>query len=258
MESDGASAGEVEYKPLPGGPSNSPQKADKEEEVSILENVYWKELGLLVFVWVAFLVLQITKEGTSTCSTTYWVLNLLQIPVSVGVSMYEAVSLYKGHRIIASKGTEGTNFTILQLVIYCLFGILAGVVGGLLGLGGGFIMGPLFLELGIPPQVSSATATFAMTFSSSMSVVEYYLLKRFPVSYAVYFVAVATFAAFIGQHIVRRLIIVFGRASLIIFILASTIFISAISLGGVGVANMIGKIHRHEYMGFENLCKYDG
>jgi hypothetical protein len=58
--------------------------------------------------------------------------------------MYEAVSLYKGHRIIASKGTEGTNFTVLQLVIYCLFGILAGVVGGLLGLGGGFIMGPLF------------------------------------------------------------------------------------------------------------------
>ncbi|KAH9614659.1 hypothetical protein KSS87_013114 [Heliosperma pusillum] len=32
-------------------------------------------------------------------------------------------------------------------------------------------------------QVSSATATFAMMFSSSMSVVEYYLLNRFPVSY---------------------------------------------------------------------------
>ena len=32
-------------------------------------------------------------------------------------------------------------------------------------------------------QVSSATATFAMTFSSSMSVVEYYLLKRFPIPY---------------------------------------------------------------------------
>lgn len=79
---------------------------------------------------------------------------VFQIPVSVGVSMYEAVSLYKGHRIIASKGAGGTNFTVLQLVIYCLFGVLAGVVGGLLGLGGGFIMGPLFLELGIPPQVS--------------------------------------------------------------------------------------------------------
>lgn len=135
-------------------------------------------------------------------------------------------------------------------------------------------------------QVSSATATFAMTFSASMSVVEYYLLKRFPVPYgnrsfrfvlsftqnlskgtypvpsltllnwflyalksipfslsdsrehylafwvaALFFVAVATVAAFIGQHAVRKLINILGRASLIIFILSFTIFVSAISLG---------------------------
>ncbi|KAI4380161.1 hypothetical protein MLD38_006382 [Melastoma candidum] len=247
-----ASSG-VDYKPLPSGPN----QAVKEPEGMILRNIYWKELGLLVFVWAAFLVLQIAKTHTSTCSISYWVVNLLQIPVSVGVSLYEAVSLYKGRRVIASKGDQGTNFKVIQLATYCFFGVMAGVVGGLLGLGGGFIMGPLFLELGIPPQVSSATATFAMIFSSSMSVVEYYLLKRFPIPYALYFVAVATVAALVGQHIVRRLIHVLGRASLIVFILALTIFVSAISLGGVGISNMIGKIQRDEYMGFENLCKYD-
>lgn len=259
-ESNGTGSEEVAYKPLPSGPSNGPGKETKEykePEVSIIENVYWKELGLLVFVWVSFLALQIAKNQTATCSTAYWVLNLLQIPVSVGVSLYEAISLYKGRRVIASNGDTGTNWKVHQLILYCCCGILAGIVGGLLGLGGGFILGPLFLELGIPPQVSSATATFAMTFSSSMSVVEYYLLKRFPVPYAVYFVIVATIAAFIGQHVVRRLITILGRASLIIFILAFTIFISAISLGGVGISNMIGKIERHEYMGFDNLCKYD-
>ncbi|BFG18596.1 hypothetical protein CerSpe_048700 [Prunus speciosa] len=256
LESTGA-GGNVEYKPLPSGPANDRQKETKELEVSVIENVCWKELGLLVFVWVAFLALQIAKNHTTTCSPAYWVVNLLQIPVSVGVSLYEAVSLYKGRRVIASKAEQGTVWRVHQLVIYCIFGVLAGIVGGLLGLGGGFIMGPLFLELGIPPQVSSATATFAMMFSSSMSVVEYYLLKRFPVPYALYFVAVATVAALVGQHIVRRLIILFGRASLIIFILAFTIFVSAISLGGVGISNMIWKIHQNEYMGFENLCKYD-
>ena len=51
------------------------------------------------------------------------------------------------------------------------------------------------------------------------------------VTTALYFVLVATIAAFVGQHIVRKLIILFGRASLIIFILASTIFVSAVSLG---------------------------
>ncbi|KAL7159376.1 hypothetical protein ABFS83_01G023200 [Erythranthe nasuta] len=258
-EANGDGKEEEAYKLLPGGPSNNAGKEIKDFEeptVGIIENVCWKECGLLFFVWFSFLALQILKMYTTTCSVTYWTVNLLQIPVSMGVSGYEALSLYKGWRKLGSKGDEGTNFKVHQLLVYGFFGILAGLVGGLLGLGGGFIMGPLFLELGIPPQVSSATATFAMMFSSSMSVVEYYLLKRFPVPYALYFVAVATVAAFIGQHFVRKLIIVLGRASIIIFILASTIFISAISLGGVGISNMIGKIERNEYMGFENLCKY--
>ena len=50
-------------------------------------------------------------------------------------------------------------------------------------------------------------------------------------SAAAYYTAVATIAAIIGQHVVRRLITIFGRASLIIFILAFMIFVSAISLG---------------------------
>ncbi|XP_015945726.1 sulfite exporter TauE/SafE family protein 3 [Arachis duranensis] len=255
QETNGSGA-EADYKPLPAGPNGGAAKKE-EHQVTIIENIYWKELGLLLFVWFSFLALQIIKEYyTTTCSTAYWVLNILQIPVSVGVTAYEASGLFSGRRVISSTGDEGKNFTVLQLFIYCVFGLLAGVVGGLLGLGGGFVMGPLFLELGVPPQVSSATATFAMIFSSSMSVIEYYLLKRFPVPYAAYLTLVATIAALVGQHIVRRLIILFGRASLIIFILAGTIFVSAISLGGVGISNMVYKIGNHEYMGFENLCKY--
>ncbi|KAE9587037.1 putative transmembrane protein TauE [Lupinus albus] len=256
LETNGYGA-EAEYKTIPSGPNGSAENDTEEKPVTILENVYWKEFGLLVFVWVSFLILQIAKQSfTTTCSTAYWVLNLLQIPIAIGVTAYEATALFSGRRVIASTGDHGKSFTVSQLAIYCFFGLIAGIVGGLLGLGGGFIMGPLFLELGVPPQVSSATATFAMTFSSSMSVIEYYLLKRFPVPYALYLTVVATIAALVGQHFVRRLIIIFGRASLIIFILASTIFISAISLGGVGISNIVYKIQNHEYMGFDNICKY--
>lgn len=28
---------------------------------SVLKNIYWKELGLLAFVWIAFLGLQLTR-----------------------------------------------------------------------------------------------------------------------------------------------------------------------------------------------------
>ncbi|KAH0700269.1 hypothetical protein KY285_014519 [Solanum tuberosum] len=249
FESEYKPESEGEYKLLPTGPLTS-----VDDTVPMLRNVYWKELGLLMFVWVAFLAIQIVKTYTVTCSIGYWILNLLQVPVAVSVSLYEAICLYKGTRVIASKGKEITNWKPHLLFFYCCCGIVAGIVGGLLGLGGGFILGPLFLELGIPPQVASATSTFSMTFSSSMSVVQYYLLKRFPVPYATYFVSIATIAAVVGQHVIRRVIALLGRASIIIFILAMTIFTSAISLGGVGIANMIEKLENQDYMGFDNLC----
>ncbi|KAL9244638.1 hypothetical protein vseg_018396 [Gypsophila vaccaria] len=239
-----------DYKVLPAVPN-------KKQEVSIKDNVHWPQVGVLCSVWLAILGLEITQKYTATCSIGYWMTNLLQIPVAVGASGYEAYMLYTGKRKLTSRGDEEGNWKVHQLILYCFVGVCAGMVGGLLGLGGGFILGPLFLEIGIIPQVSSATATFAMMFSSSMSVVEYYLLKRFPVPYAAYFIAVATFAALVGQVLVRRLIAILGRASLIIFILAFTIFVSAISLGGVGISNMIYKIQHNEYMGFDSLCAYE-
>lgn len=79
-----------------------------------------------------------------------------QIPVVVGASSYQAVKLYQGKRVLStSQGAEGANWRVDKLVFYCASGIAAGLVAGLLGLGGGFIMGPLFLEMGITPHVSS-------------------------------------------------------------------------------------------------------
>ncbi|KAF3450746.1 hypothetical protein FNV43_RR06835 [Rhamnella rubrinervis] len=260
LESKNAVDEEVEYNTIPRDSNSGASRETKESKrtrVSILENVYWKDLGLLVGVWVLILALQIAKNYSRTCSWLYWVLNFLQIPVTAGVTLYEAVNLYRGRRVIASRGeAAGTKWRVHKLILYCMCGIIAGVVGGLLGLGGGFILGPLFLEMGIPPQVSSATATFAMTFSSSMSVVEYYLLKRFPVPYALYLGAVATISAVVGQYVVSKVIKIVGRASIIIFILSITIFVSAISLGGVGISKMVDKIEKKEYMGFENICIY--
>lgn len=42
-------------------------------------------------------------------------------------------------------------------VRHCPAGISAGVIAGLLGLGGGLVLGPLMLELGVDPAVSAAT-----------------------------------------------------------------------------------------------------
>jgi len=48
---------------------------------------------------------------------------------------------------------------------------------------------------------------------------------------ALYLVAIATAASLVGQHLVRKVVAVLGRASVIIFILTFTLCVSAVLLG---------------------------
>ncbi|XP_058109662.1 sulfite exporter TauE/SafE family protein 4 isoform X2 [Magnolia sinica] len=179
-------------------------KEEKSGLEILLFNIRWKRTLVLVVVWVAFLLLQIFKNNTAVCSPLYWVLNILQFPVSLSVFGYGALKLYresKKRRMCGNTETvcEATiSWTGFQLLFCALCGILGGTVGGLLGSGGGFILGPLLLEIGVIPQVASATATFVMMFSSSLSVVEFYFLKRFPIPYGV--VGVGTSLSMIHKH----------------------------------------------------------
>ncbi|XP_030522166.1 sulfite exporter TauE/SafE family protein 4 [Rhodamnia argentea] len=235
-------------------------REEKTEWQILCLNLRWKRTLILVLVWVAFLLLQVIKNNLAVCSAWYWVLFCLQFPVAMAVFGYEAVKLYREHKKRMCTGNteaicEATiQWTAVHILFCALCGILGGCVGGLLGSGGGFILGPLLLEIGVIPQVASATATFVMMFSSSLSVVEFYLLKRFPIPYALYLMSVSILAGFWGQYFVRKLITFLGRASLIVFILSGVIFASAITMGVVGIRKSIVMIENHEFMGFLSFC----
>ena len=61
-------------------------------------------------------------------------------------------------RLLASKGK--------RVVIGTLVGGAAGFIAGLLGVGGGFIVAPMLMELGYPTKQAAATTAFIVTFSS--------------------------------------------------------------------------------------------
>ncbi|KAH0449411.1 hypothetical protein IEQ34_020103 [Dendrobium chrysotoxum] len=238
-----------------------PPEQEKSGIDILLLNLRWKRILALMLVWFSFLLLQILKNGTEVCSTFYWLFNILQFPVALSVYAWEATRLWRESRSRRQRGDwecvceASIEWSALQLSLCALCGLLGGTVGGLLGSGGGFILGPLLLEIGVIPQVASATATFVMLFSSSLSVVEFYFLKRFPMPYAVYLIAVSVMAGFWGQFFVRKLVKVLKRASIIVFILSAVIFASALTMGVVGAEKSIFMIKHHEYMGFLRFCQ---
>ncbi|CAH8363274.1 unnamed protein product [Eruca vesicaria subsp. sativa] len=244
---------DTEYEPL------YPREEMSELEI-IRSNLKWKRLLLLGTVWSAFLLIQVIKNEIEVCSTIYWVLFILQFPVALGVFGFEAVRLYKeNQKRLRSGNTESIceatiEWTPLSLIFCALCGLVGGVVGGLLGSGGGFVLGPLLLEIGVIPQVASATATFVMMFSSSLSVVEFYLLDRFPIPYAMYLMSVSILAGFWGQFFIRKLVAILRRASIIVFVLSGVICASALTMGVIGIENSIKMIQNHEFMGFLGFC----
>lgn len=72
------------------------------------------------------------------------------MPITVGFYLYQARALYQGK----SAGGQHTHWPLHHLFLANICSLLSGIVGGLLGTGSGFVMGPLFLEVGIAPQVS--------------------------------------------------------------------------------------------------------
>ncbi|XP_038881081.1 sulfite exporter TauE/SafE family protein 4 [Benincasa hispida] len=244
---------DVEYDPL----------IPKEQKTALelmCFNLKWKRTSILLIVWISFLTLQVIKNDVPVCSNWYWIIFSLQFPIAIAVFGYEARKLYKEHKKRMETGNleqiceASIGWTGTHLAFCALCGIVGGTVGGLLGSGGGFVLGPLLLEIGVVPQVASATATFVMMFSSSLSVVEFYLLNRFPIPYALYLTSVSVLAGFWGQFFVRKMITILRRASLIVFILSGVIFASAITMGIVGVTKSITMIQNHEFMGFLDFC----
>ncbi|PRQ43740.1 putative transmembrane protein TauE [Rosa chinensis] len=240
------------------------QQLNPREEKSMMQtlcfNLRWKRVMVLVILWGAFLLLQIIKNDLATCSTWYWVLFCLQFPIAFGVFGYEALKLYKDHKKRMGTGNlesiceASIAWTPIHIAFCALCGILGGTVGGLLGSGGGFILGPLLLEIGVIPQVASATATFVMMFSASLSVVEFYLLKRFPIPYALYLTSVSILAGFWGQFLVRKIVTFLKRASIIVFVLSGVIFASAITMGVTGITSSLQMIEDGDFMGFLDFC----
>ena len=116
------------------------------------------------------------------------------------------------------------------VVRYPFYGFFGGVMAGLLGIGGGLILGPLLLDLGLHPMVSTATSNFLVLFTSSSTSVQFILHGMMNFKYGFVCTICSTVGSYIGTVAIQRLVESTGRASMLIFTLAivlaaSTVFI---------------------------------
>ena len=76
---------------------------------------------------------------------------------------------------------EWTPSVIVRMLVIA---ILGGLLSSYVGLGGGIIFGPVMLEFGVHPRVSSSTSMYMVMLSTFVAVVQFFFMGVLPLDYS--------------------------------------------------------------------------
>jgi hypothetical protein len=238
------------------------------------------ETKTLVFVWLAVFALTLVKGGSGNasiigiamCSGWYWLAAVLIVPVGVwgaGIGRKRLLARqgfsYSANPLASASAIEdvseeaksmpkeeiawSTKNTVTVPLLMCCIGAIAAFSG----IGGGMLIGPMLLGMGVPNERIPATSALTVLFSSSSVFVQYLILGVLPLQYASLYMAVTFFAAVLGLAFVRKAVRKTGRASIVVFCLAGVILLSMIMILLNGVTSLLSGAD----MGFDfdSLCE---
>ncbi|XP_043688958.1 sulfite exporter TauE/SafE family protein 5-like isoform X2 [Telopea speciosissima] len=234
----------------------------------------WKKLGFLLIIWLAFFALHVLRgegngdgnhrqsiTGLKPCGIGYWILSAIQIPVAMvftGWILYRKRSRVAGDRFFKQQEEKGEGqldgSRSWSSLSFPTMALLAGVLGGGFGIGGGMLISPLLLQMGIPPEITAATCSFMVLFSSSMSAAQYLLMGIKHIDAVLIFTLVCFVASIVGLVVVQSAIVRYGRTSLIVFSVAIVMAVSTILITSFGAVDVWQSYMTGKYMGFKLPC----
>jgi len=108
--------------------------------------------------------------------------------------------------------------------------LLAGLAAGLLGIGGGMVLGPLFIEIGMQPTVAKSSCAFMILWTGLSGVIQYAMADKLGWQLALYFVCVGYCSGQIGQRGLKSVIKATGRESIVVLLLGGIIGLACVSM----------------------------
>eukprot|EP01094_Clydonella_sp_ATCC50884_P002093 TRINITY_DN11604_c0_g1_i1.p1 TRINITY_DN11604_c0_g1~~TRINITY_DN11604_c0_g1_i1.p1 ORF type:complete len:486 (+),score=139.06 TRINITY_DN11604_c0_g1_i1:122-1579(+) len=225
-------------------------------------------IAVLVCTWAYVFVVSLLKGGGSgedsivgveQCSLVYWVLVLSEIPVIVGVTVLWGLHLRnrrqkmeQSHQVLEGE----VDWNMRNRIVFPALSFFAGVVAGMMGLGGGMIKSPLLLELGNNKnaQQASATCAFMILFTSSSTTLQYLILGRLNVAYAVWYGLMGFVGSLIGKIFINALVKRYKKSAYIILCVAVFLGLGTIALMTEGTVDMVLSYRDATLFAFSSIC----
>eukprot|EP00301_Raphidiophrys_heterophryoidea_P026013 c8868_g1_i1.p1 GENE.c8868_g1_i1~~c8868_g1_i1.p1 ORF type:complete len:566 (+),score=155.35 c8868_g1_i1:210-1907(+) len=253
--------------------SNDPKSADWRAKTlsKILKRerkVSWPVVFVMSFTWVVVLGCAMLKGGHGTASVAgikcnsgaYWVVLVGAFLIISLVTVFNSIVLNRDFKLKQAINFEfikgDVRWSSRNTLLYPMLCIIAGWAAGLLGIGAGMIQSPMMLEMGILPEISSATAMFMVLFTSSSTAVQFLLLRTLRIDYALWYGSVGMVGAIAGQYVSDLFVYKYKRVSIMVYAVSIVTGLSAAAMGIEGILEAVKdlRMHHTEKLMFRALC----
>lgn len=211
---------------------------------TIVELTNPKSTQLINIVCIWLLMFVASFHGLSACTWQFGVFFLV-LALSLVLCTYITVNYVLKKQEAFEKPiywTESGSGGILGVYTYPAVAFGGGLLGGLLGLGGGVIMSPVLLEVGMHSESVQATTAVIVFLSSSLATIQFALVDQIVWHYAIWYSAVTICATLLGQRLCEVYVRRTGRYSLITLSIAGVLLFSFVALSFVGTRQVLEDI----------------
>mmetsp|Transcript_44763 Transcript_44763/g.132190 ORF Transcript_44763/g.132190 Transcript_44763/m.132190 type:complete len:118 (+) Transcript_44763:2-355(+) len=110
------------------------------------------------------------------------------------------------------------------------------------------------LEMGMLPEVSSATSAYMILFTAAAATLQYALFGALRLHYASALFVIGLVGTLCGQFVVKKIIQRTNRQSLIVILIAVVIGSSTALMGTIGTVSFVTGLRAGEDQGMRELC----
>jgi uncharacterized membrane protein YfcA len=168
--------------------------------------------------------------GLAQCGTFCFWISEFSILLLIGLFTIHVRSTLLSRLRQGRPVTSDISWNESNTVTYSLLAIIAGLVAGLFGIGGGIVKGPLMLALHVNPAVASATAATMIFFTASVSTASYSVFGLLVYDYAAFCFLLGLVSTFVGQVAMSQLMKTYNRKSYISYSMGIVVGLSAIAM----------------------------
>ena len=221
----------------------------------------WDKLQFILFPFLIMGILSILRESNivSKCSLLYWILILLFALTVIIFDYFVLLHIekeYNYRKLINfpydAKDINWARDTIIKLNF---IGFIAGFIAGTIGIGGGVVLGPILLDLGIHPIVGTVTTNFLVLITSSSTTFQFILFEMLNFQYGFLCIIFSALGSYCGTYLVNNYVKNTGKQSFIVLILFFVVVISAVVLPLSSLINIINDYRKGiDIFEFDSLC----